>query len=162
MRTVFGPEWLEWRGNWLEFHSEQLHDLYCSPNFNRVSKSRKTTLAGYVERCWEKLWAFKIRVGKPEGIWQLGSPSLGIECNEKCLKCGLRNSVLDTSGSGWGKYQAAVNMVMNLGFDKIRQIFGVYMRLALFTELTSIIIIDYGEVLGDKNTMYIRVTLYWG
>ena len=51
-------------------------------------------------------------------------------------------------------------MVMNLGFPKIRKIFGVYMSVALFTELASIIIIDYGEVLGDKNTMYIRVTLY--
>jgi hypothetical protein len=55
VRTGFGPEEWEWRVNWLEFHSEQLHDFYCSPNFNRVSKSRKTTLARYVERWWEKL-----------------------------------------------------------------------------------------------------------
>jgi len=34
------------------------------------------------------------------------------------------------------------------------------MRLSLFAELTSIIIIDYVDVLGEKSTMYIRVTLY--
>jgi hypothetical protein len=38
---IFGPKREEVTGGWKEFHNEELHNLYFSPNIIRVIKSRE-------------------------------------------------------------------------------------------------------------------------
>jgi hypothetical protein len=47
---MFGPKRDEVTGEWSKLHSEELNDLYWSPNIFRVIKSRRMRQAGYVER----------------------------------------------------------------------------------------------------------------
>ena len=48
--------------------------LYCSPNINRVIKSRRLRWVGHVARLEEGRSAFKILTGKPIGKRPLGRP----------------------------------------------------------------------------------------
>ena len=41
LRRVFGPKRDEVTGEWRKLHNEELNDLYCSPNFVQVTKSRR-------------------------------------------------------------------------------------------------------------------------
>jgi len=41
LREVFGPKRDEVTGEWRTIHSEELNDLYSSPNIIRVIKSRR-------------------------------------------------------------------------------------------------------------------------
>jgi hypothetical protein len=40
LRRIFGPKRDEVTGEWRKLHNEELNDLYCSPNFVRVIKSK--------------------------------------------------------------------------------------------------------------------------
>ena len=55
-------------------HNEELNDLYCSPNFVRVIKSRRMRWAGHVARMGEERGVYRVLVGKPEGKRPLGRP----------------------------------------------------------------------------------------
>jgi hypothetical protein len=60
LRKIFGPK-REEDGSWRKLHSDELHDLYSSPNIVRVIKSRRMRWAGHVAHmgevftvfCWE-------------------------------------------------------------------------------------------------------------
>ena len=39
---------------WRRLHSEELHDMYSSPNIIRVIKSRRMKWDGHVVRKWER------------------------------------------------------------------------------------------------------------
>jgi len=41
LRRIFGPRRNEVTGEWKRLHSEELNDLYSSPNIMRVIKSRR-------------------------------------------------------------------------------------------------------------------------
>ena len=41
LRRIFWPKRDEVAGEWRKLHNEELNDLYCSPNFVRVIKSRR-------------------------------------------------------------------------------------------------------------------------
>ena len=41
LRRIFGPKRDEVTGEWRKLHSEELSDLYSSPNIFRVVKSRR-------------------------------------------------------------------------------------------------------------------------
>jgi len=47
---IFGSKRDEVTGEWRKLHNEELNDLYCSPNFIRVIKSRRMRWAGNVAR----------------------------------------------------------------------------------------------------------------
>ena len=46
LRRIFGPKRDEVTGKWRKVHTEELSDLYTSPNIFRVNKSRGTRRGG--------------------------------------------------------------------------------------------------------------------
>jgi hypothetical protein len=48
-------------------YNEVLHNLYSSPNIIRMIESRRMRWAGHVARMGERMNAYRILVGKPEG-----------------------------------------------------------------------------------------------
>jgi hypothetical protein len=54
-----GSKTEEMAGEWGRLHSEELCDLYPSPNIFRVIKSRRMTWAGHVPRIGEKNRGFR-------------------------------------------------------------------------------------------------------
>jgi hypothetical protein len=50
LRRIFGLKRDEVTGEWRKLHNEELRDLYSSPNFVLVTKSRGMRWAGHVAR----------------------------------------------------------------------------------------------------------------
>jgi hypothetical protein len=73
LRKIFGSK-REDDGSWRKLHNDELHDLYSSPNIVRVIKSRRMRWAGYVARMGEGRGAYRVLVGRHEGMRQLGRP----------------------------------------------------------------------------------------
>jgi hypothetical protein len=67
LNRLFRPKKEEVAGSWRRLHSEELHNLYASPNIIRVIKSRRMRWAGHVARMGEMRNAYDILVGKFEG-----------------------------------------------------------------------------------------------
>jgi hypothetical protein len=74
LRRIFGPKRDEVTGEWRKLHSEELHNLYSSPDIIRQVKSRRMRWAGHVARMGEETKVYKVLVGKPEGKIPLGRP----------------------------------------------------------------------------------------
>ena len=55
-------------------HNEELNDLYASPNFVWVIKSRRMRWAGHVARMGMARGVYRVLVGKPEEKRTLGIP----------------------------------------------------------------------------------------
>jgi len=66
LRRIFGPRKDEVTGEWRRLHSEELNDMYCSPNIVRVIKSRRMRWAGHVARMGEEGRVYRVLVGRPE------------------------------------------------------------------------------------------------
>jgi hypothetical protein len=62
-------------GNWRRLHNEELHNMYASPNINRVITSRKLRWMGQVARIGEIRKAHKTSTGKTEGKRSRGRPT---------------------------------------------------------------------------------------
>jgi hypothetical protein len=98
---------LEWR----RLHSEELNDLYSSPNIIRVIKSRRMRWAGHAARLGEGGCAYRILVERP-----LGRPSRRWEDNIK-----MDHQEVAWEGVAWidmakdrDRWRAVVSAVMNL------------------------------------------------
>jgi hypothetical protein len=104
LRKIFGPKWGEVTGKWRRLHNEELYDLYSSPNYIWVIKSRRTRWTEHVTRTGERRGAYRILLVKPEGKRQLGRPWRKWEDN---IKTNLQEvgwwQELDLSGSGLGQ-----------------------------------------------------------
>jgi hypothetical protein len=74
LRRIFGPKRDDVTGEWRKLHSEELHNLYSSPDIIRQVKSRRMRWAGHVARIGEETKVYKVLVGKPEGKRPLGRP----------------------------------------------------------------------------------------
>jgi hypothetical protein len=66
LRRIFGPKRDEVTGEWRKLHSEELHNLYSSPDIIRQVKSRRMRWAGHVARMRKKRKVYKVLVVKPE------------------------------------------------------------------------------------------------
>jgi hypothetical protein len=97
----FGPKRDDVTGEWRKLHSEELHNLYSSPNIIRQIKSRKLTWARHVARMGKEGKVYKVLVGKPEGRRKLGR-----------LRRGCKNGMrMDLREIGWRVW---------IGFDWLR------------------------------------------
>jgi len=67
LMRIFGPRRDEVTVEWKRLHSEELNDLYSSPNIVRAIKSRRMRWAGHVARMGEERGVYRVLVGKPEG-----------------------------------------------------------------------------------------------
>jgi hypothetical protein len=74
LRKIFGLKMDEIRGVWRKLHTEDLPNLYSSPNVIKTIKARRMEWAGHVARMGEKRIAYRILVRKPEGKRPLGRP----------------------------------------------------------------------------------------
>jgi hypothetical protein len=72
LRRIFGPKRDEVTRGWRKLQNEELHDLYSSSSIIRIIKSRRMRWAGHVARMGEKINAYRLFVGKPEGKRSLG------------------------------------------------------------------------------------------
>jgi hypothetical protein len=61
---IFGPQRDEVTGEWRKLHSEELHNLYSSPDIIRQVKSRRMRWAGHVAHMGEEIKVYKVLVGK--------------------------------------------------------------------------------------------------
>jgi hypothetical protein len=116
LRTIFGPKRHKATGEWRKLHNEELRDLYSSPSIIRIIKSRRMRWAGHVARMGDKINAYRLLVGKPEGNRPLGRPR----------RRWLDNIKMDLLEIGWGgvdwiglaqdrdRWSALVNSVLKL------------------------------------------------
>jgi hypothetical protein len=74
LRRMYAPKRVEVTGEWRKLHSEELHNLYSSPDIIRQIKSRRMRWAGHVARMGEERKVYEVLVGKPEGKRPLGRP----------------------------------------------------------------------------------------
>jgi len=99
LRRIFGPKRDEVTGEWRKLNTEELNDLYFSPNIVRVIKKGRMRWAGYVARMGEGRCVYRVLVRKPEGKRPLGRTRRRWEDNIKMdlqeVGCGL------WTGSSW-------------------------------------------------------------
>ena len=78
LRRIFGPKRDEVTGEWRKLHTEELNDLYCSPNIVRVIKSRRMRWAWHVAHMRQRRGACRFLVGKPSLKDHLESPDVDV------------------------------------------------------------------------------------
>jgi hypothetical protein len=117
LRRIFGPKRDEVTGEWRRLHSEDLNDLYSSPNIIQEIKSRRMRWAGHVACMGEGRGAYRSLVGRSEGRRPLGRPSRRWK---DYIKMHLKE--VGWEGMDWidmaqdtDRWRALVNAVMNLG-----------------------------------------------
>jgi hypothetical protein len=116
LRRIFGLKTDEVTGEWRKLHSEELHNLYSSPDIIRQVKSRRMRWARNVARMAEERKLYTVLVGKPEGKRPLGRP----RCRwEDGIRMDLREIGLE--GVDWirlaqhrDRWRPVVSAVMNL------------------------------------------------
>jgi hypothetical protein len=117
LRRIFGPKRDEVTRGWMKLHSEELHNLYSSPDIIRQVKSRRMRWEGHVARMGEERKVYKVLVGKSEGRRPLGRP-------RRRWENGIRMDLRETGlggGVDWiplaqdrDRWRAVVSAVMNL------------------------------------------------
>ena len=100
---------------WRKLHSDELNDLYSSPNIVQLIKSRMRWV-GHVAHMGKGRGMYRVSVGKPEGKRTLGRPRRRWDENIKMdlqeVGCGGGDWIeLDQERDRW---RALVTAVMNL------------------------------------------------
>jgi len=115
LRRIFGPRRDEITAEWRRLHNEKLNDLYASPKFVRVVKSRRMRWAGHVTRMGEERVLYRVLVGKPEGKGPLGRPRRRWVCNIRMDLQEVRCGYMDWIGLAQGRvrWRKLVSALMN-------------------------------------------------
>jgi hypothetical protein len=66
LRKIFGPKREEVPGKWRRTHNEELYEMYSSPKFIRVIKSRRMRCAGRVARMANRRGSRRVLAGRSE------------------------------------------------------------------------------------------------
>jgi hypothetical protein len=74
LRRIFGPETDKVTEEWRRLQSEELYELYSSPNIIWVIKSRRMRWTGYVAYMKDRTAAYRVLVRRTEGKRPLGRP----------------------------------------------------------------------------------------
>jgi hypothetical protein len=72
LRRIFGRKRDQVTRGWRKLHNEKLHNMNFSPSVIWMIKSRRMRWTGHVARMVEKMNAYGILAGKPEGMRPLG------------------------------------------------------------------------------------------
>jgi hypothetical protein len=101
LRRIFGPKRDEVTGQWRKLHNGELHNLYSSPDFIRLIKSRRLRWAEHVACMRDRRKVYRVLVGKPKRKRPLVRPGCRWEDGFKMdlREIGWRGAV-DSSGSG--------------------------------------------------------------
>jgi hypothetical protein len=112
---IYGLKRGEVTGEWGKLHTEELNDLYCSPNIVRAIKSRMRW-AVHVARMGERRGVYRVLVGRSEGNRPLGSPRRRWEDNIKMViqDVGWGRVDLVAVAHDGDRWRALVNVVMCL------------------------------------------------
>ena len=112
-----GPKRDKLTGDWRKLHSEELHDLYSSPNIIRLITSIRMMWAGHVARMKDRRGSYRVLVGNTEGKRPIERPGT-------ILKWIFQK--WDWRGMDWidlvqnqDRQLAIVNMVMELHVQKM-------------------------------------------
>jgi len=113
LRRILGPRRDEVTEEWRRLHNEELNDLYSSPNYVRVIKSRRMRWVGNVDSMGEEREVYRVLVGKPEGKRLLGRPRRRWEDNIRMdiqeVGCGYMDWIgLAQDRDGWRTLAGAV------------------------------------------------------
>jgi hypothetical protein len=115
LRRIFGPKRDEVTGKWRKLHSEEVHNLYSSPDIIRQVQSRRMGWAGHVACMGEESKVYKVLVGKPKGKIPLGRPRRrwedGIRMDRREIGLGVDWIALAEDRDRW---RAVMSAVMNL------------------------------------------------
>jgi hypothetical protein len=116
LRRIFGPKRDEMTGEWRKLHSEELHNLYLSPDIIRQIKSMRMRWAGHVARMGEERKVYKVLVGKPEGKRPLERPKRRWEDGIRMVIKEIGLGVVDwiRLAQDRDRCRAVVSAVMNL------------------------------------------------
>jgi hypothetical protein len=68
LRKIFKPNRDEVTGSWGKLHNEELHNLYSLARTVEMIKLWRMRWAGHVAHMGDKGSAYKVLVGKPEGL----------------------------------------------------------------------------------------------
>jgi hypothetical protein len=111
---IFVPKRDEVTGGWIKLHNEELHNLYCSPNWD--DQIKEDEMGGTCSAYGEMRNVYRILIGKPEGRRPLGVPR---HRWAESIKMSLRKTGFE--GVDWihmsqdrDLWRAFVNTVMNL------------------------------------------------
>jgi hypothetical protein len=105
LRRIFGPKRDEVTCEWRRLHNKELYGLFCSPSIIRVMKSKRLRWAGHVAHMGASRDAYRVLVGKAEGMRPLGRPRRRWEDN---IKMGLREG-------GWGTLTESIWLRIGTG-----------------------------------------------
>jgi len=72
LRRIFGPRRDEVTGEWGRLYTEELNDLYSSPNIEQVIEWRRMRWAGHVACMGVERGVYRVLLGKLEGRRPLG------------------------------------------------------------------------------------------
>jgi hypothetical protein len=115
LRRIFGRKRDEMTGEWRKLYSEELHNLYSSPDIIRQNKSKRTRWAGHVARMKEERKGYNVLVGKPEGKRPLGRRRCRWEDGMRMdLGVGLGDVDWIRLSQDRDRWRAVVSAVMNL------------------------------------------------
>jgi hypothetical protein len=97
-------------------HSEELHNLYSTPDIVRQIRSRKMRWVGHVPTMGEGRNVYRILVGKLKGKRPLGRPMYRWEDEIKMGLWEIDWGTVEWIHLAWDRdhWQAVVNVVMNL------------------------------------------------
>jgi hypothetical protein len=105
---IFGPK-REVDRSWKKLHSDELHNLYSSPNIVRVIRARRLRWKGHVAHMKEGRGVYRVLVGRPDSkrSWE----DLGIGGR---ITLGINRANWIQLAQDRVQWRAFVNTIMNL------------------------------------------------